>query len=190
MAPAMAQAASQPLPKPLSTNSTHVGPSSPRDKGVKLAPWAQPLPTHRGHEGVRNIPDSVGHHGSETKCPGLQAARPLSVPHFRSLRLQNFVNNLCVAYGGEKGRVPLKTRSLSLPASRKGRQWERGQRLAGERSATSPQPLTLRRCPRHHRIFSRTSPPPTSRIPFLNEVWGRYEAVSPRPAPPQRVDPG
>lgn len=148
-------------------------------------------PAHpQGHEGVRNIPDSVGHHGSETKCPGPQAARPLSVPHFRSLRLRNFVNNLCVAYGEKEGRVPLKTRSLSLPASRKGRQWEQGQPLAGERSATSPQPLTLRRCPRHHRIFSRTSPPPTSRIPFLNEVWGRYEAVPPRPAPPQRVDPG
>lgn len=54
----------------------------------------------------------------------------------------------------------------------------------------------LRRCPRHHRIFNRTSPPASevclqpSALFFLREVKKRYDSVSPRPTPSQRAKPG
>lgn len=132
----------------------------------------------------------------ETKCPGLQAARPLSVPHLGSPRLRNFVNNLCVAYGEKEGRVPLETRSLSLPASRKGRDNGSGDSRWLGNAALLPTAAHAPEVPQTSQDIDQDQPTaerglsPTSWVPFLNEVWRRYEAVPPRPAPPQRAEPG
>lgn len=74
MSPATAQAATGPFPSP-SAPVFPVHKHRPRGAeltkapgaaglGATLAPWARPLPTHRGHEGVKNNPGNVGHHGS------------------------------------------------------------------------------------------------------------------------------